>query len=77
MKKLIYTSSAAIVYVMYKEKIKLKEVSKILNEPMKIAKNIYKGRRDLTLANYIALTNKFPYLQGSIEYFEWMENEPR
>jgi len=68
--KNIYTTSATMNYLMYREKMTLKDIRILLGERLATVKMFLKGKKHFSKQNYLDIISKFPELTGAIEYYE-------
>lgn len=70
MSKLIYSTSATIYYLLHVEKLSMREIRRLLNEPLRVVRKLKSGKEQFTKQQYLNIIAKFPQLEGSIEMFE-------
>jgi len=68
--KNIYTTSATIRLLMYREKVTLHKLKNILGESLPIVKSLKEGKKDFSKEQYLKIITEFPYLEGHIENYE-------
>lgn len=70
MSKLIYSTSATIHYLIYVEKLSMREIRRVLDEPLRVLNKLKSGKENFTKQHYFKIIEKYPLLEGKIEYFE-------
>lgn len=70
MSKLIYSTSATMRYLMYIEKLTMREIRTLLGERLKVTRMLLNGKKNFTKQNYLDIVSKYPNLEGHIEHFE-------
>ena len=70
MSRLIYSTSATILYLMHIEKLSMREIRTLLGERLRVTRLLLKGKRDFTKQNYLDIISKYPTLEGHVENFE-------
>ena len=66
----VHTTSAVINYLMSTYKITLKEIRIQTGVRLPVAKEWLKGSKSFAKKDYLALIEKYPELEGKIEYYE-------
>ena len=70
MSKLIYSTSATMLYLMHVKRLTILEIRIMLGERLKDARLLLKGKKDFTKQNYLDIISKYPHLEGHVEMFE-------
>jgi arginine/ornithine N-succinyltransferase beta subunit len=70
MSKIIYSTSATILYLLHIEKISMREIRRVINEPLRVLNKLKSGKEKFTKQNYLDIISKYPTLEGKIEMFE-------
>jgi len=70
MSKLIYSTSATILYLLHVEKLTMREIRRLINEPLRVLRKLKSGKEKFTKQHYFDIITKYPTLEHSIEFFE-------
>jgi len=70
MSKIVYSTSATILYLRHVKRISMREIRRAINEPLRILNRLKNGKQKFTKQNYLDIVKAYPDLKHCIENFE-------
>ncbi len=70
MSKIVYSTSATIFYLLHVEKLSMREIRRLIDEPLRVLRKLKAGKEKFTKQHYFDIITKYPTLEGKVEMFE-------